>query len=113
MSPIAICAQYIRCGKHNCRCAGGALHGPYYYRFTREDGRLRKEYIRKADVEGAKASLELSKQMRPPRQRAGVKRESFSLLDSFLRYLGGVQRSQPPRNKSGQWTQDPGTGKPS
>lgn len=41
----AICAQWKRCGRPNCRCASGQLHGPYYYRFYREGGRLRKEYL--------------------------------------------------------------------
>ncbi len=28
----------------------GALHGPYFYRFWREGGRLRKAYVKPADV---------------------------------------------------------------
>ena len=28
----------------------GQLHGPYHYRFWREGGRLRKQYVRMADV---------------------------------------------------------------
>jgi len=48
--PGAVCAQMIRCGKANCKCARGELHGPFFYRFWREDGRLRKEYVRKIDV---------------------------------------------------------------
>jgi hypothetical protein len=49
--PAAICAQYVRCGKPACRCARGELHGPYYYCFWREGGKLKKAYVRKADVE--------------------------------------------------------------
>ncbi len=41
----AICGQWKRCGRPNCRCARGELHGPYYYRFYREDGRLKKQYL--------------------------------------------------------------------
>jgi hypothetical protein len=48
--PGAVCAQYVRCGRANCRCATGMLHGPYYYRFVRIDGRLCKRYIRRADL---------------------------------------------------------------
>jgi hypothetical protein len=40
----------VRCGRAGCRCARGGLHGPYYYRFWREGGRLRKEYVRAADL---------------------------------------------------------------
>ncbi|MEO0556678.1 MAG: DUF6788 family protein [Bacteroidota bacterium] len=46
--------QWVRCGKANCRCASGQredLHGPYYYRFFRENGRLRKMYVPKAQLE--------------------------------------------------------------
>lgn len=50
----AICAQFVRCGKPGCKCARGELHGPYYYRFTRdESGRLRKSYVRKAEAASA------------------------------------------------------------
>jgi len=49
--PAAVCAQFVRCGKPDCRCASGKLHGPYFYCFWREGGRLRKAYIPKADVD--------------------------------------------------------------
>jgi hypothetical protein len=47
----SVCAQSVKCGRPNCRCARGQLHGPYYYRFFRERGKLRKRYVRKAEVE--------------------------------------------------------------
>ena len=48
----AICAQMVRCGKARCKCARGELHGPFFYRFRRdEDGRLRKSYVRLAEAE--------------------------------------------------------------
>ena len=57
--PGVVCAQYIRCGKPNCRCAHGELHGPYWYRFWRDrHGRLHKEYVRKADVDVVRAACE-------------------------------------------------------
>jgi hypothetical protein len=31
--PGAVCIQWKRCGKANCKCSNGMLHGPYYYRF--------------------------------------------------------------------------------
>jgi hypothetical protein len=49
--PGTVCAQWKRCGKAGCRCARGQLHGPYFARFWRENGRLRKAYVRKGDVE--------------------------------------------------------------
>jgi hypothetical protein len=32
------------------------LHGPYYYRFWREQGRLRKAYVRTKDVAHVRAA---------------------------------------------------------
>src|SRR5262245_40164378 len=48
--PGAVCLQWVRCGRRNCRCARRRLHGPYFYRFWREGGRLRKAYVRPADL---------------------------------------------------------------
>lgn len=48
--------QFVRCNRPGCRCAAGRLHGPYFYRFWREAGRLRKEYVpqnRLAEVRAA------------------------------------------------------------
>ena len=28
--------QMVRCGKPNCECARGELHGPYHYRYWRD-----------------------------------------------------------------------------
>ncbi len=40
----------VRCGKDGCtRCP----HGPYWYAYWREDGRLRSRYIGKTLPEGA------------------------------------------------------------
>lgn len=47
----AICPQMVKCGKPNCKCARGELHGPYFYRFMRDQyGRLRKQYVRRSEV---------------------------------------------------------------
>ena len=41
--------ELIRCGKLGCKCAGenGELHGPYWYAYWREDGKLKSRYIGK------------------------------------------------------------------
>ncbi len=40
--------EYIRCGKAGCkRCADGQGHGPYWYAYSREGGKLKKRYIGK------------------------------------------------------------------
>lgn len=49
--PGTVHAQWVRCGKTSCRCQRGETHGPYYYRFWREAGKLRKQYIKRQDVQ--------------------------------------------------------------
>lgn len=41
--------ERIRCGKAGCKCAGekGELHGPYWYAYWRENGRLKSRYVGK------------------------------------------------------------------
>jgi hypothetical protein len=41
--------ERVRCGKAGCKCAGtdGELHGPYWYAYWREDGRLKSRYVGK------------------------------------------------------------------
>ena len=58
---FAVCAQYVKCGKPNCMCLSGQLHGPYFAAFWKEEGRIYKRYIRLADVEQMR---ELSEQPR-------------------------------------------------
>ncbi len=48
--------EKTRCGKKGCRCAAGELHGPYWYAYYRENGRMRCEYVGKKLPE--QASLE-------------------------------------------------------
>jgi hypothetical protein len=49
--PGTVCIQYVTCGHRNCRCAGGNLHGPYHYRFWRENGKVRKTYVKPTELE--------------------------------------------------------------
>lgn len=53
-----VCQQWVRCGRANCRCQYGKLHGPYFYRFWRQAGRLRKAYVPRADVDRVRAECE-------------------------------------------------------
>lgn len=54
----ALVPEYKRCGKSNCRCARGQLHGPYYYRRWRDaGGRQRKQYVRRGQSEQVRAAL--------------------------------------------------------
>lgn len=40
--------ERVRCGKAGCWCREGVGHGPYTYKYWKEDGRLRKAYVRRA-----------------------------------------------------------------
>jgi hypothetical protein len=39
--------EEVRCGKKNCHCLEGRLHGPYWYAYWTEGGRTRSQYIGK------------------------------------------------------------------
>jgi hypothetical protein len=39
--------EEVRCGKKNCHCAEGKLHGPYWYAYWTEGGRTKSQYIGK------------------------------------------------------------------
>jgi len=56
--PGTVHEQWVRCGRSNCRCADGQLHGPYFYRFWREKGRLRKQYVKPDAVDDVRRSCQ-------------------------------------------------------
>jgi hypothetical protein len=58
MIPGVVCMQWVRCGRPNCRCTSGRLHGPYHYLFWREQGRLRKQYIKAVDLDCVRCCCE-------------------------------------------------------
>ena len=81
-------AERVRCGKENCKCSRGALHGVYFYRYTWDAGRRRKSYVKRSEVEQVRAACaeyrRVQKQLRAGRRefRANLSRarELFSLL---------------------------------
>lgn len=80
MLPGAVCVQWKRCGKSACRCAAGKPHGPYFYRFYREEGLLRKAYVRKADLDRVRLQCLARRQERGRRKAAMIElRELIAL----------------------------------
>ena len=79
--------ELIRCGKPACRCARGALHGPYLYRRWREDGRQRRAYVRPGDADRVRAALAAWKRLHPPAYQA---RQQLAELRRRLRGLEAV-----------------------
>jgi hypothetical protein len=41
--------EYVKCGRANCKCKteSAKIHGPYYYVYWKENGKLRKGYVGK------------------------------------------------------------------
>lgn len=39
--------EFVKCSKAGCACGFGSPHGPYWYRYRREAGKVRKEYVGK------------------------------------------------------------------
>ena len=90
--------EMIRCGRANCKCASGSLHGPYYYRVWMARGRRFKAYVRKADLEQTKAGIEALHAQKRKRQEEAAEikailrenRETHRRLYAILR-LGGLK----------------------
>ena len=62
MLPGAVIGGRKKCGRPNCRCADGEqLHGPYYYRYWREGGRLRRQYVKRTNLESVRAACEATR----------------------------------------------------
>jgi hypothetical protein len=74
--------QWVRCGRPGCHCARGRPHGPYHYRFWREGARLRKAYVRPADLEGVRAACEAR---RAARRQLRVGWQQWRQLRDLLR----------------------------
>ena len=85
----AVCASYARCGKPNCKCALGKLHGPYYHRYQWFNGRVIKQYIRVRDVEEVRAGCAryraLQIELLEGRRHHGL------LMSTLRQILGGLQ----------------------
>jgi len=82
--PGTVCSQMVRCGKVNCKCQRGSLHGPYFYRFWWEDGRLRKQYVPRSQV---KTVTELCDRRRREQRDAKAARQLASGLASSLKQI--------------------------
>jgi uncharacterized protein YgiM (DUF1202 family) len=39
--------EMVRCGKEKCKCSRGELHGPYWYSYTRVNGKVKSQYVGK------------------------------------------------------------------
>lgn len=62
--------EMVRCGRANCKCVNGSLHGPYYYRVWMVRGIRHKTYVKKADLERIKAGIEAFQAHRRKQQQS-------------------------------------------
>jgi hypothetical protein len=79
-----LCPQWVRCGRRNCHCASGNLHGPYFYLFWREQGRLRKRYVKPAEVQHVRACCELR---RVHRQQLSASQDEWRRMADMVRQM--------------------------
>lgn len=83
--------EYVRCGKKGCK---GCPHGPYWYAYWREDGRVRKRYHGKADPRVRKGAHTRGEDIASdPREKMFCKREASLAL--ALQILGWL--TVPPK----------------
>lgn len=50
--------EKVKCGKDNCRCAHGELHGPYWYAYRTVNGKTKSKYIGKKLPEQVRRELQ-------------------------------------------------------
>jgi hypothetical protein len=64
--PGSLQPERKRCGKPGCRCTRDELHGPYWYRRWREEGKQRKAFVRRGQLPEVQAALARWRQLHPP-----------------------------------------------
>jgi hypothetical protein len=57
--------EWRHCGKPTCRCAGGMLHGPYWYLRWRDRGKQRRRYVPSERVDATRTAIEQRRRQRP------------------------------------------------
>lgn len=87
--------QFVKCGKAGCRCLRGELHGPYWRRYWREDGRTNSEYVRLANETTTRMEVALWREKHPSVNRLiSQMKQQFKLLDQMLGPNWGRLKSQ-------------------
>ena len=88
--PGVVLEQWIRCGRKNCRCSSGAPHGPYFYRYWRQDGHLHKTYVPRDEVETVRSQCRARQEEQ--REERRTERETLDYLRRVRLYLREVER---------------------
>jgi hypothetical protein len=83
-------ARYKRCGKPNCKCAKGELHGPYYLRRWQRYGKRYSKHVKKGQVSATfEACLEYKRNKQETRE---LIRSINETGNSMLKALGSILR---------------------
>jgi|SRR6266853_5876053 len=90
MLPGTVCRQMVRCGKLNCKCAKGQLHGAYFYHFMRVGGRLKKRYLKPDEVQAVKAACQARRE--DERERRIETRQAHQSVRELIARLRQIQR---------------------
>ena len=93
--PGVVCPQMVQCGKVGCKCQRGELHGPYYYRFWREDGRLRKEYVPRSQLHIVKAQCDRRRRQQQETKAAREQAREISHQIKQVEQLINASRHAP------------------
>ncbi len=100
--PGVVLPQYVRCGKPSCRCSRREdLHGPYFYRFYREGGRLHKRYVPRSRLEEVRAACHRRQQRELEERLRRV--ESHSLLRAFGEHTRQLEQALDELRRQGVW----------
>lgn len=87
--PGAVVAHLVRCGRSNCRCAHGKLHGPYFYRYWREGSTRRKAYVRKNEAQAVQIACDAYRaEQRECREIMQESAAEWRRLKTLLKELG-------------------------
>jgi hypothetical protein len=89
----AVVRQWVKCGKAGCKCACGERHTAYY-REAWHDGRPRKYYIRRADVEATRKACAAYRQMQVELMQGRADyRALMSRSRELIRFLNGARKA--------------------
>jgi hypothetical protein len=88
-------ARFVKCGRANCKCSRGELHGPYFYHRYRSEGRRRRRYVKESELAALRAGIaEYREQRAQIIETNKYLRGGFRELKAQVRDLVGRMRAE-------------------
>jgi hypothetical protein len=85
-------AQKVRCGKPNCKCSKGELHGPYYIRRWERRGKKCSKYVKKSELSTVIAGISARKQHREEmKEFVRSINDASALLRQYYKHILGIR----------------------